>query len=142
MERNCKEEQRFPNFEFGSSSRIVYLESPTKDMDVKETRELCEMQEYMFSKILEVPLTSENQESPVYQEEIKIGSKVEILRKSSQQYKVHNEYLNEANDKLMQTNRILREDLEEVNGHYQELIIIAKEALKRKKNAQKFTKSN
>ena len=36
----------------------------------------------------------------------------------------------------MQDNRILRGDLEEVNGHYQKLIIAAKEALKRKKNAQ------
>ena len=36
----------------------------------------------------------------------------------------------------MQTNRILGEYLEEVNGHYQELIIVAKEALKRKTNAQ------
>ena len=36
----------------------------------------------------------------------------------------------------MQVNRILREYLEEVNGHYQELIIVAKEALKMKKNAQ------
>ena len=36
----------------------------------------------------------------------------------------------------MQTNRILRGYLEEVNGHYQELITAAKKALKRKKNAQ------
>ena len=36
----------------------------------------------------------------------------------------------------MQANRILREYLEELNGHYQELITVEKEALKRKKNAQ------
>ena len=56
--------------------------------------------------------------------------------KFSQQYKVQNEYLNDANDKLMQANRILRGYLKEVNGYYQELIIVAKEALKRNKNAQ------
>ena len=104
--------------------------------DVKEPRDLYEIQEYLFIKKLEVPLTSKNKEGPIYQEEKKIGSKVEILRKYSQQYKVQNEYLNDANDNLMQANRILRGYLEEVNGHYQELIIVAKEALKRKKNAQ------
>ena len=36
----------------------------------------------------------------------------------------------------MQANRILRGYLEEVNGHYQQLIAFVKEALKRKKNAQ------
>ena len=32
-------------------------------------------------------------------------------------------------------NRKLREDLEEVNDHYQELIAVSKEALKRKRNS-------
>ena len=36
----------------------------------------------------------------------------------------------------MTTNRILREDLEEVNSHYQELIAVSKEALKRKIKTQ------
>ena len=33
-------------------------------------------------------------------------------------------------------NRILREDLDEVNSHYQELIVISREALKRKRNTE------
>ena len=36
----------------------------------------------------------------------------------------------------MTTNRRLREDLEEVNSHYQELISISKEALKRKRQTE------
>ena len=36
----------------------------------------------------------------------------------------------------MTANRRLREDLEEVNSHYQELIAVSKEALKRKRQTQ------
>ena len=36
----------------------------------------------------------------------------------------------------MTANRRLREDLEEVNSHYQELIVVSKEALKRKRQTQ------
>ena len=36
----------------------------------------------------------------------------------------------------MTANRILREYLEEVNSHYQELIVVSKEALKRKGQTQ------
>ena len=60
----------------------------------------------MLSKKFEVPLSSDNEKNPVYQEEIQIGSEVEILKRSSQQYKVQNEYLNDANDNLMQANQI------------------------------------
>ena len=40
--------------------------------------------------------------------------------------------MQETNDGLITANRRLREDLEEVNDHYQELIAVSKEALKRK----------
>ena len=42
------------------------------------------------------------------------------------------EYLQETNDGLILSNKRLREDLQEVNDHYQELIAVSKEALKRK----------
>ena len=45
--------------------------------------------------------------------------------------------MHETNDGLVTANRILREDLEEVNNHYQELIAISKEALKRKIHTEK-----
>ena len=44
------------------------------------------------------------------------------------------EYLQETNDGLILANRRLREDLQEVNDHYQELIAVSKEALRRKRS--------
>ena len=41
--------------------------------------------------------------------------------------------MHETNDGLVAANRRLREDLEEVNCHYQELIAVSKETLKRKR---------
>ena len=44
------------------------------------------------------------------------------------------DYMHEVNDGLVLANRRLREDLQEVNDHYQELTAVSKEALKRKRN--------
>ena len=44
--------------------------------------------------------------------------------------------MQETNDGLVMENRRLREDLDEVNSHYQELIAISREALKRKRNTE------
>ena len=44
------------------------------------------------------------------------------------------DYMQETNDGLILANRRLREDLQEVNDHYQELTTMSKEALKRKRN--------
>ena len=44
--------------------------------------------------------------------------------------------MHETNDGLVNANKRLREDLEEVNSHYQELIAVSKEALKRKIQTQ------
>ena len=44
------------------------------------------------------------------------------------------DYLQETNDGLILANKRLREDLQEVNENYQELIAISKEALKRKRS--------
>ena len=62
-----------------------------------------------------------------------IYSEKENLQRSIKQYKCKIEYMHEANDGLVTTNRRLREDLEEINSHYQELIIVSREALKRKR---------
>ena len=60
-------------------------------------------------------------------------SEFEVLKRSLQHYKSHNEYLNDFNDNLMQENKRLREELEETNANYQELITTAKEVMRRKK---------
>ena len=62
-----------------------------------------------------------------------IDSENENLQRSIKQYKYQIEYLHETNEGLVTANRILREDLEEVNRHYQELIVVSKEPLKRKR---------
>ena len=65
-----------------------------------------------------------------------IDSENENLQRSIKQYKYQIEYLHETNEGLVAANRRLREDLEEVNNHYQELIAVSKEALKRKRQTQ------
>ena len=44
--------------------------------------------------------------------------------------------MHETNEGLVVTKRRLREYLEEINNHYQELIVVSKEALKRKRKTQ------
>ena len=60
----------------------------------------------------------------------------ENFQRNIKQYKYQIEYLHETNEGLVNANRRLREDLEEVNSHYQELITVSKEALKRKRQTQ------
>ena len=51
-------------------------------------------------------------------------------------YKTHNSHLNLFNDQLVQANRILREDSEEINTNYAELVQAIEESMKRRKLAQ------
>ena len=44
--------------------------------------------------------------------------------------------MQETNDGLFMENRRLREDLEEVNNHYQKLIAVSRNELKRKRNTE------
>ena len=62
------------------------------------------------------------------------NSEKENLQRTIKQYKHQMEYMQETNDGLIIANRRLREDLEEVTDHYQELIAVSKEALKRKRS--------
>ena len=65
-----------------------------------------------------------------------IDSEKENLQRSVKQYKYQIEYMQETNDRLATANMKLREELEEVNHHYQELIIVSREALKRKRKIE------
>ena len=62
--------------------------------------------------------------------------KNENLQRSIKLYKHQIEYLHESNEGLVTANKSLREDLEEVNSHYQALISVSKEALKRKRQTK------
>ena len=65
-----------------------------------------------------------------------MDSKIENLKKTVEQYKYHIGFLSETNDILVTTNRRLREYLNDINTYYQELIIVSKEVLKRKREIQ------
>ena len=56
----------------------------------------------------------------------------ENMQRALKQYGYQMEYLQETNNGLILANKRLREHLQEVNEHYQELIVVSKEALKRK----------
>ena len=66
-----------------------------------------------------------------------IDSERENLQRSIKQYKYQVEYMQETNDGLVIANRKLREDLQEVNSQYQELITVSREALKRKRQTKR-----
>ena len=60
-----------------------------------------------------------------------------------QQYKYQVGFLSETNDGLVMANRRLREDLDDINTHYQELIAVSKEALNiKRQNQSQFEELN
>ena len=65
-----------------------------------------------------------------------IVSETENLKKTMKQFKYQIGFLSETNDGLVMTNRRLREDLDDINTHYQELIVVSKESLERKRQTQ------
>ena len=107
------------------------VESPNILVTVIEQQK--EDDEEIFKK-LNVPWFPEGASS--FQEGKVIDSEKENLHKSIKQYKYQIYFLNETNEGLVMANRRLREDLEDVNNHYQELIVVQKEALKRKRQTQ------
>ena len=59
------------------------------------------------------------------------------VKKSLQTYKDQTRFLQNINEKLMTTNKRLREDLEEKEVDYQKLLSISKDILKEKRTIQK-----
>ena len=99
-----------------------------------------ENDEAIFKK-LNIPWLYE--EASSFQEGKFIDSENENLQKTVKQYKYQIDFLNETNEGLVMANRRLREDLEDINTHYQELLVVSKEALKRKRQTQsKFEELN
>ena len=95
--------------------------------------ELMKEDEEIYKK-LKIPLTPKWTQ-PISESKC-IDYEKENLQRSIKQYKHQIEYMHETNDGLLTVNRRLREDLEEVNSHYQELIAVSKEALKRKRQTE------
>ena len=69
-----------------------------------------------------------------------IDSKTENLKKTVKQYKYQIGFLSKTNYGLVMTNRRLREELHDINTHYQELIAVSKGALKWKRQIQSQAK--
>ena len=65
-----------------------------------------------------------------------MDSEIENLKKTMEQYKYQVGFLSETNDRLVMTNRRLREDLDDINSHCQELIDVSEEALKREGDSE------
>ena len=86
-------------------------------------------------KILKIPWIPEGLQSSAGDKSI--DSEQENLQRSIKQYKYQVEHIQETNDGLVSANRKLREDLEEVNSQYQELITVSREALKRKRQTER-----
>ena len=79
-----------------------------------------------------------NQNGDTSEDSLRVEENTEImnLQKALRHYKTQNSHLNHFNDQLVQANRRLREDLEEINTNYVESVQVAEEAVKRRKLPQ------
>ena len=125
----CADEERIVE----PSSQCSFKGNESPGIPVTMIEQQQEEDDDIF-KILKIPWMLE--EMPSASGGKCIDSKNENLQRSIKQYKYQIEFLHETNEGLVVANRILREDLEEVNSHYQELIVVSKEALKRKRQTQ------
>ena len=97
---------------------------------VEETVKDEEEDELIFKKI-DIPWLSDK--TSILHGGMYIDSEIENLKKTVKQNKYQIGFLSETNDGLVMINRILREDLDDINTNYQELIAVSKQALKRKR---------
>ena len=70
------------------------------------------------------------------EEAIEITPELNQIKKSLQTYKEQTRFLQNINDKLMNANKRLWEDLEEKEANYQKLLSISKDILKEKRTIQ------
>ena len=89
------------------TSGVSFAEEAMKDRQEK----------YLIFRKLNIPWLS-NQDSTLPRE-VHMDYEVENIRKDLQQHKSQICFLNESNDRMVITNRRLREDLEDINAHYQ-----------------------
>lgn len=93
--------------------------------------ELLQEDEDIFRR-LNVPLLPNEMQNTITGKVF--DSDMENLQRTIKQYRHQMKCMQETNDALVLANRRLREDLQEVNENYQELITVSKEALKRKRS--------
>ena len=103
------------------------------EVPVEEANKEEEDDDLIFRK-MNIPWLSDN--TSTTKEGLCIDSEIENLQKIVKQWKYQINFLNETNEGLVMTNRRLREDQDDINTHYQELISVSKEYLRRKKHTQ------
>ena len=112
-----------------STERVRSPEVPIEEEAVKNWG----YDDIIFRK-MNIPWMSDK--NSTLQEGMCIDSETENCQKTVNQYKYQIDFLSETNEGLVMTNRILREDIDDINTHYQEFIVVSKEALKRKRQTQ------
>ena len=125
----CADEERIAK----PSTKCSFEGNESPGVPITMTEQEQENDEEIFKR-LKIPWMLEGLSST--SERKCIDSENESLQRSIKQYRYQIEFLHETNEGLVVANRRLREDLEEVNSHYQELIAVSKEALKRKRKTQ------
>ena len=63
-------------------------------------------------------------------------TELSCLRKALHHYKAQNSHLNHLNDQLVSPNHMIRQDLEDINANYVELVQATEEEVKRRKISQ------
>ena len=58
------------------------------------------------------------------------------IRKTLHHYKAQNTHLNQLNYQLMSENRMIRQELEEINENYAKMVQVAEEEVKRRNISQ------
>ena len=102
------------------SSKVAGEENPSS---IDTPSNLLDEDEIIFKK-LDIPWTPSSAQEGITGKVIDTDK--ENLQRAISQYKHQIDYLQETNDGLILANRRLREDLQEVNDHYQELIAVFK----------------
>ena len=91
---------------------------------VEEEKVKDEEDDDLIFKKIDIPWLSDK--TSTLQEGMCIYLEAENLQKTMKQYKYQIGFLSETNDGLVMANRRLREDLDDINTHYQELIDVSK----------------
>ena len=131
---------------------LVTLKSSPKKYKVVEQQKVCstekdrplevpiekaykheEDDDFIFTK-MNIPWLLGN--TSTTKEGLCIDSEIENLQKTVKQCKYQISFLSETNEGLVMTKRRLREDLNDINTYYQELISVSKEALRINKQTQ------
>ena len=112
-----------------STKRGKFSEVHAEEEKVKDEED----DDLIFNKI-DIPWFSDK--TSTLQEGMCIDLEIENLQKTMKQYKYQIGFLSETNDGLVMTTGRLRQDLDDINTHYQESIVVSKEALKRKRQTQ------